>query len=226
MKLTPKISRKKKLAGSGPTRLRSRPNPLLWLVYGLHSCRWERYGSGGPIEDRLDPFGSTSFESTLNGLQLMVTIEEQAGGAMLCYHLPVTQRKGKDGITLTVRTRGGRIIATAGGPTRADAEKRLRQFINEVLVGRVEDGLNPLSLLRHGEPGPGAVNFDELDLYPIVLRSFRRDSGITQAAMAERMGVTQAAYSKLEQVGANPTLGTIRRLQRALGKPMIRFLVG
>lgn len=145
---------------------------------------------------------------------------------MHCYYLPVTQCDGLGGITLTIPTLGGQIITSAVGPTREVAETRLRSLISQTLAARVEEGLDPFALLVHGKSRSGNLDFDEVDLFPIVLRLYRRERGITQADMANLMGITQAAYSKLEQFGANPTLRTVVRLQQALGKPMIRFLIG
>jgi DNA-binding XRE family transcriptional regulator len=142
---------------------------------------------------------------------------------MHCYHLPVTQHVGEDGITLTARTPGGRIFASAGGPTREDAEDRLKLFINETLAGRVEDGLDPFSMLRLGEPSKGDLTLTEKDLFPIVLRKLRRESGLTQVEMAKRMDQTQSAYSKLEQFGINPSLATIHKVQEALGRPILHY---
>lgn len=142
---------------------------------------------------------------------------------MHCYYLPVTQHDAEDGITLTARTPGGRIFASAGGPTRGDAEERLKLFVNETLAGRVEDGLDPFSLLRTGEPSNGALILTEQDLFPIVLRKLRRESGLTQVEMAKRMNGTQSAYSKLEQFGINPTLETIHKVQAALGRPILHY---
>jgi transcriptional regulator with XRE-family HTH domain len=42
-----------------------------------------------------------------------------------------------------------------------------------------------------------------------LLRDARRRSGLTQADLAERLGVSQAAVAKLESPRANPTVDTL-----------------
>lgn len=45
----------------------------------------------------------------------------------------------------------------------------------------------------------------------------RKQSGLSQEQVAERMGVSQPAVSKFERYDANPTLETIRRYALAIG---------
>ena len=49
------------------------------------------------------------------------------------------------------------------------------------------------------------------------LISYRDEHGLTQAAVAERMGVSQPAVAAFERYDANPTLSTIRRYALAVG---------
>lgn len=44
---------------------------------------------------------------------------------------------------------------------------------------------------------------------PLLLKGFRKEKGLTQAAMAERLGITQQSYAYFE---ANPTTATLERL--------------
>jgi transcriptional regulator with XRE-family HTH domain len=44
-----------------------------------------------------------------------------------------------------------------------------------------------------------------------LLRGARAHAGLTQAELAGRLGVTQAAVARLERPGANPTLHTLQR---------------
>lgn len=54
------------------------------------------------------------------------------------------------------------------------------------------------------------------------LRKIREAKKIKQNVMAERLGISSAAYSKLEKVGeSNPNLKTISRICDALGVEMI-----
>ena len=48
-----------------------------------------------------------------------------------------------------------------------------------------------------------------LDQLPLVLKGFRKQRGLTQAAMAERLGITQQSYAWFE---ANPSTATLERL--------------
>jgi transcriptional regulator with XRE-family HTH domain len=51
------------------------------------------------------------------------------------------------------------------------------------------------------------------------LRGLRKAAGLTQAVMAERMGITQSSYSELENGAFCPSLGVVERAAQALGKP-------
>ena len=49
-----------------------------------------------------------------------------------------------------------------------------------------------------------------------VLRRLRRDAGLTQTAMARRLGVSQPTLNRLEAGEQNTTLKTLDQLARAL----------
>lgn len=59
------------------------------------------------------------------------------------------------------------------------------------------------------------------DLAQLVY-DLRQQSGLTQTALAERMGTTQSAVARLEGGGTNPTVELLHRLGNALG---IRLLL-
>jgi len=48
---------------------------------------------------------------------------------------------------------------------------------------------------------------------PLILKGFRKECGLTQAAMAEKLGITQQSYAYFE---ANPATATLDRLFMAL----------
>ena len=48
-----------------------------------------------------------------------------------------------------------------------------------------------------------------LSQLPLVLKGFRKGKGLTQAAMAERLGITQQSYAYFE---ASPATATLERL--------------
>lgn len=56
---------------------------------------------------------------------------------------------------------------------------------------------------------------DELDCG--LIRAWRERLGLTQAETAERMGVSQPWYSRMEAKSANPGVGTLKRTAEALG---------
>jgi len=58
---------------------------------------------------------------------------------------------------------------------------------------------------------------------PALLRDARRAANLTQAELARRLGVSQAAVAKLERHGANPTVETLDRAVWATGR---RLLLG
>ena len=48
-----------------------------------------------------------------------------------------------------------------------------------------------------------------LSQFPLLIKGFRKDKGLTQAVMAERLGVTQQSYAYFE---ANPATATLKRV--------------
>ena len=52
---------------------------------------------------------------------------------------------------------------------------------------------------------------------PRLLRDARLRAGLTQADLARRLGVSQAAVAKLERPAANPTVDTLDRVLWATG---------
>lgn len=49
----------------------------------------------------------------------------------------------------------------------------------------------------------------------------RTEAGLTQAALAKRMGTTQSAIARMEGGGARPSLETLERLATAVGKELV-----
>lgn len=50
-----------------------------------------------------------------------------------------------------------------------------------------------------------------------LTRTARRNAGLTQSALADRLGVSQPVIARLERPGANPTLATLRQVAAATG---------
>lgn len=50
-----------------------------------------------------------------------------------------------------------------------------------------------------------------------ALRRMRREAGLTQTAMAKRLGISQPTLNRLETAGQNATLKTLNQLCQTLG---------
>ncbi len=66
------------------------------------------------------------------------------------------------------------------------------------------------------------VAADEGLLGDLVAR--RRELGLTQELVAERMGVSQSAVSQFERYDANPRLSTVRRYALAVGARIVHVV--
>jgi HTH-type transcriptional regulator/antitoxin HipB len=55
-----------------------------------------------------------------------------------------------------------------------------------------------------------------LSQLPLALKGFRKEKGLTQAAMAERLGITQQSYAYFEANPATATLGRVFMVLRML----------
>lgn len=60
----------------------------------------------------------------------------------------------------------------------------------------------------------------ELDPPGYLMRLAREEAGLTQAALAERLGVSQQAVSRAERWDANPTADLLRRWAAACGRSL------
>jgi transcriptional regulator with XRE-family HTH domain len=54
-----------------------------------------------------------------------------------------------------------------------------------------------------------------------LLKDARRQAGLTQAELAGRLGVSQAAVAKLERPGANPAIATLEDALRETGQRLV-----
>jgi transcriptional regulator with XRE-family HTH domain len=66
------------------------------------------------------------------------------------------------------------------------------------------------------EPKPSAVAGDASSPGGLLARA-RTDAGLTQAGLAERLGISQAAVAELERPTSNPRIATLDRALRAAG---------
>jgi predicted transcriptional regulator len=66
-----------------------------------------------------------------------------------------------------------------------------------------------------------AAAYAEADAEYAVIEAMiraRSEAGLTQEALAERMGTTQSAVARLEGGRVSPTVETLRRYAKAVGK--------
>ena len=54
-----------------------------------------------------------------------------------------------------------------------------------------------------------------------LIRDARRDAGLTQAELANRLGTTQSAVARLEADGSNPRVNTVVRALEACGRELV-----
>lgn len=83
--------------------------------------------------------------------------------------------------------------------------------------------LTPFSEVENelfGQPGTAEREEYEagvaLALIPETIRAYRRQHGLTQSQLGERVGVQKAQISKLERSARNVTLDTLQRVFSAL----------
>ena len=120
----------------------------------------------------------------------------------------------------------GEWFGVGSGRTMVECERRLRDWILEVLESHAAEGEDHFGDLRAEPPEGDHVVFDPVELMPIRLKLARAKAGLRQSDMAARLGITQQAYAKLERPGANPTLRTIYQTERVLGAELLLVNVG
>ena len=107
------------------------------------------------------------------------------------------------------------------GSDRADAMRQAQEALSGVLA----------ALLDQGDPVPDVPETPDADdiiwiapdlriMVPMWVRQAREAAGLTQGELATRLGVSYQAVQKWERPGANPTIGTLQRVARAVGRPL------
>ena len=142
------------------------------------------------------------------------------------YYLPYVRHQAKDGITLTARNAKGKIITSGAGETMEEALEDLKAFVCEVMTGHAENGKNPLSILHYGRLPEDALLLEHASIFPVILRWLRCSMGLTQAEAASRLGIQQPSYAKYEQLGVNPSLELILKIEMALDVSILELLTG
>lgn len=130
---------------------------------------------------------------------------------------------------VVLTTEGTRTLATFPGcpgcQTFAEANEDILELAQEALEGWLEVGLEdgeapPKPSRRLRVPAGARVEYVSIEpklACALSVRWARQDAGLSQAAVARKMGVSQQQAAKLERPSANPTLETLARFARALG---------
>jgi antitoxin HicB len=112
--------------------------------------------------------------------------------------------------------------------TYGESLKEALAMAEEALNGAIESELSqgfPLVEARTEVKGTGmhAIAIDpQLE---VSYRLFEARRGLTQGKVAKAAGITQQAYQKLESPRANPTVRTLSKVAKAIGKRVeIRFV--
>ncbi|MDR3671784.1 MAG: helix-turn-helix transcriptional regulator [Holophaga sp.] len=109
------------------------------------------------------------------------------------------------------------------GATLQEAERWLRAWILDCMEAAASDGNDLTGDLSEASGTGDVLMFAPSELIPVHLKLARARAKLRQADMAERLGITQQAYAKLERPGANPTLQTLIQLERVLGHELVAW---
>ena len=112
------------------------------------------------------------------------------------------------------------------GRDREQAVEMASEALNAVLEVEYDRHLP----LPKPSPKPKAKSGQEVIFVPLdpevrtafLLRTWREESGLTQAQIAKRLGVSTPAYQRMERPGcSNLTIATLERVAAALGKHLV-----
>jgi len=125
---------------------------------------------------------------------------------------------------LTGRDRFGEEFGVGVAPDPDEAAGRLRDWVLDSLLAAAGDQEDRLGDLLPECPAEGdCLVFGPSDLLPVRIRLLRARHGWRQSEVADRLGISQQAYAKLERPGANPELQTLVRVERALEAPLLEY---
>ena len=106
------------------------------------------------------------------------------------------------------------------GNSLEEAMKNAREALTGVLGAMLDHGMEIPDPSRQGGEQEG-VYWIEPDLHvacPILIKKARLAAGMTQSDLAQRAGVTFQQVQKWERSGTNPTIASLKKVFRALGK--------
>lgn len=124
---------------------------------------------------------------------------------------------------VTGTDRAGNLFGVGAGLTVEEAEIALRDYILEVFETQAATAVDGTVDLATERPETPHLVFSPAELFPIRLRRLRAEANLRQSDMAQRMGITQQAYAKLERPGANPRLRTLLQAEQALESPLLNW---
>lgn len=141
------------------------------------------------------------------------------------HYLPyvVTHDETTRTVTLSGQDVKGELFGTGSGKTVEQAELKLREYILDSLFAAASDGENFIGDIPTSKPHGPFIFFAAQEFFPVRLRLTRASLGLTQSEVAERLGVTQQAYSKLERIGSNPKLSAIHNLEEIFNKDLLAY---
>jgi DNA-binding XRE family transcriptional regulator len=119
--------------------------------------------------------------------------------------------------------RAGKPFGVGSGATPEIAARRLRESVMESLLTDASDGTDYTSDLLRSPKGEDYLLFKPAELLAIRIRLARSIRRLKQSEVAERMGISQQAYSKLERTGSNPTIELLVRLESALQQEVLQL---
>lgn len=107
------------------------------------------------------------------------------------------------------------------GEDLEDAKEMARDALNGALAVMLDRNI-PIPKPPHAEAAQDII-FIEPDpdiAAPILLRWARQEANLTLGELAKRLGITYQSVQRLERPGANPSLKTLAKVARALGKEL------
>jgi DNA-binding XRE family transcriptional regulator len=125
---------------------------------------------------------------------------------------------------LTGRDRSGQDFGVGAANDPDEAAVRLHEWVLDSLLAAAGDGDDRLGdLWEECESDRECLVFGPSDLLPVRIRLLRARRHWRQSDVADRLGISQQAYAKLERPGANPGLDTLVRVERALEAPLLEY---
>lgn len=115
----------------------------------------------------------------------------------------------------------GNVLAVVSEPTRERAERELAGLVLALFEAEAAKGRDRFPEFPDREPSSSSIRLSPTQIVPIRLRLARSRANLRQADMANKLGISQQTYAKLERPGANPTLKTLSMVEGVLGKDLL-----